>query len=155
LGNGDTARREFNAVIAVFDEHGYRQIPRRLRGHLSYAVDNAMLLALSFDEFERLASRAKALTPNAPIVTKLTPETLKERDEGQPWSDQLFKFAQNYYNRNDPSQDPGRYGEARSTYQLLLDHRRELRLARDRWRMAAYELAALSQRMASDCMLAR
>lgn len=154
LGNGDAARREFNAVIAIFDEHGSGNISKRFRGMLPYALDNAMLLALSFDEFERLAARVKVLTPRASTVTKLTPETLRARDEGQPWSDQLFKIAETYYNRNDPSQDRGRYGEARATYQLLLNHRRELRLARHRWRMATYELAALSLRMASDSMQA-
>ena len=155
LGNGDAARREFNTVIAIFDEHAHDRISKRLWGMLPKALDNAMLLALSFDEFERLASRVRALTPDALTATKLTPETLKARDEGQPWSDQLFNIASNYYDRNDPSQDLGRYGEARSTHQLLLNHRRELRLARDRWRMATYELAALSQRMAANCMQAR
>ena len=94
-----------------------------------------MLCALSFSEFEGLAARAKELTPDSLIVTQLTPQTLKARDEGQPWSDQLFAIASTYYD-HDPSQDRGRYGEARSTYQLLLEHRRELRLSRDRWRLA-------------------
>jgi hypothetical protein len=154
LGNGDAARREFNAAIAIFDEHGRDEILKPFRGMLPNALENAMLLALSFDEFEHLASRVRVLTPNAPAVTRLTPEMLKARDEGQPWSDQLFNIAWTYYDRNDPSQDSGRYGHARSTYQLLLSHRRELRLARDRWRMATYELGALSLRMATDCMQA-
>jgi tetratricopeptide (TPR) repeat protein len=155
LGDGDAARREFNAVVAIFDEYGRDKISQRLSGMLPYALDNAMLLALSFDEFEHLASRVRTLTPSALTVIQLTPETLEARDAGQPWSDQLFKIAGNYYDRNDPSQDPGRYGEARSTYQLLLNHRRELRLARDRWQMATYELSALSLRMAADRARAR
>src|SRR5712691_1713101 len=93
LGNGDAARREFNATVAIFDKHGRDKISKPLRGLLPNALDNAMLLALSFDEFEHLASRVKALTPNAPTVTTLTPETLKARDEGQPWSNQLFHIA--------------------------------------------------------------
>lgn len=151
LGNGDAARREFNAVVAVFDEHGRDKISKHLRGMLPNALENAMLCALSFDEFGSLAARVKALTPKSLIVIQLTPETLKARDEGQPWSDRLFAIADSYYS-NDPSHDPGRYGEARSTYQLLLAHRRDFRLSRDRWRMATYDLAALSLRMHADCM---
>ncbi len=154
LGNGDAARREFAATVAIFDQYGQGKISRRFHPLLPNVLENAMLLALSFDEFEHLSARVQALTPDALTVTQLTPETLKARDEGQPWSDQLFKIAENYYDANDSSRDPGRYGEARSTYQILLDHRRELRLARDRWRLATYELGALSLRMVADCLRA-
>ena len=88
LGNGDAARREFNAAVAVFDLDGREKISEEVSGVLRYALENAMLCALSFSEFEGLAARAKELTPDSLIVTQLTPQTLKARDEGQPWSDQ-------------------------------------------------------------------
>lgn len=119
------------------------------------ALENAMLCALSFDEFENLAARLHALTPGVPILTGLVPEVRESRERGDSWSDRLFSLAGSYYNRNDPRQDAGRYGEAKSTYHLILAHRRELRVSREDWRMALFEYCALSMRMASDCMKAR
>jgi hypothetical protein len=154
LGNGLAARREFLASIADFDTHGYGQHPK-LRVVHANALENAMLCALSLDDFEDLAARLHALTPGVPILTGLVPEVRKWRERGDSWSDQLFALAGTYYNRNDPKRDAGRYGSARSTYHLILAHRREMRLSREDWRMALFEYCALSMRMAADCMRAR
>lgn len=154
LGNGLAARREFLASISDFDKHGYGQHPQ-LRILHANALENAMLCALSFDEFETLAARLHALTPGVPILTGLVPEMRDWRERGDSWSHRLFSLAGNYYNRNDPRRDVGRYGEAKSTYHLILAHRRELRVSREDWRMALFEYCALSMRMASDCIRAR
>ena len=154
LGDGEAARREFNAVVAAFDKHGINMIAAELRGMLPFALDNALLLALSYEEFEALANRVKSLTPKAPTVTQLLPETLRARDQGKPWHEQLFKIASNYYDRGNPAQDAGRYGDARATYQLLLSHRKELRLARETWHAATVEFTVLSEKMTADCLRA-
>jgi len=154
LGNGLAARREFLVCIAEFDTHGYGQHPK-LRFVHANALENAMLCALSFDEFENLATRLHALTPGVPILAKLVPEVRDWRERGDSWSDRLFSLAGNYYNRNDPRRDAGRYGEAKSTYHLILTHRRELRVSHEDWRMALIEYCALSMRMTSDCVIAR
>lgn len=154
LGNGLAARSEFLACIAEFDAHGYGQHPK-LRFMHANALENAMLCSLSFDEFENLAAQLHALTPGVPILTGLVPEVREARERGDSWSELLFSLAANYYNRNDPKQDVGRYGEAKSTYHLILAHRRELRVSREDWRMALLEYCALSMRMAGDCMMAR
>lgn len=154
LGNGLAARREFLASIADFDTHGYGQHPQLRTVHAN-ALENAMLCALSFDEFENLATRLQALTPGVRILTGLVPEVRNWRERGDSWSDRLFALAGTYYNRNDPKQDVGRYGEAKSTYHLILAHRSELRVTREYWRMALFEYCVLSMRMASDCMKVR
>lgn len=154
LGDGLAARREFLASIADFDRHGYGQHPKLRTVHAN-ALENAMLCALSYDEFENLAARLHAVTPGVPILTGLVPEVRNGRERGDSWSDRLFGLAGTYYNRNDPRRDVGRYGEARSTYHLVLAHRREMRLSREDWRMALFEFCALSMRMASDCMKVR
>jgi len=154
LGNGLAARREFLASIADFDTHGYGQHPQLRTVHAN-ALENAMLCALSFDEFENLAARLHAVIPGVPILTGLVPDVRNSRERGESWSDRLLGLAGTYYNRNDPRRDVGRYGEARSTHHLILAHRRELRLSREDWRMALFEYCALSMRMASDCMKAR
>ena len=154
LGDGLAARREFLACISDFDTHGYGQRPMMRTMHAN-ALENAMLCALSFDEFEDLGERLNALSPGVPILTELVPRVLDWRERGDSWSDGLFSFALSNYNRNDPQHDVGRYGEARSTYHLILTHRRELRLSQEDWRTAQYEFCALSMRMAADCMKAR
>lgn len=154
LGNGQAARREFLAAVADFKTHGYAQHPKLRVVHAS-ALENAMLCALSFDEFENLAAQLNALTPEVPILTGLVPEVRNWHERGDSWSDQLFNLAGRYYNRNDPKRDIGRYGSARSTYHLILVHRRELRVSREDWRMALFEFCALSMRMTSDYLMTR
>lgn len=154
LGNGLAARREFLISIADFDTHGYGQHPQLRTVHAN-ALENAMLCALSFDEFDNLAVRLHAVIPGVPILTGLVPEVRNWRERGNSWSDRLFSFAGNYYNRNDSRRDVGRYGEAKSTYHLIITHRRELRVSREDWRLALFEYCALSMRMASDCLKTR
>jgi hypothetical protein len=154
LGDGLSARREFLATIETFERNGYGQHPRLKVIHAN-ACENMMLCALSFDEFEDFAKRLDALAPKEPILTGLVPDVRANRERGDAWSELLFDFAARNYNRNDPKRDVGRYGQARSTYHLILTHRRDLRLSREDWRMAIYEFCALSMRMVSDCIKAR
>jgi len=154
LGDGLNARKYFLATIADFDTYGYGNSPALMVMYAN-ALENAMLCALSYDEFENLAAELQNLTPNAAILIQLVPGFHEARERGDAWSDQLFYLASTYYNRNDPLKDVGRYGEAKSTYHLILAHRRELRLPREKWSMAIYEYCALSMRMVSDCFLAR
>ena len=154
LGNGLAARREFLASHTDFETHGYGQMPMLKTVHAS-ALENAMLCALSFEEFENLAARLHSIAPGIPILTGLVPEVKNIRERGDSWSDILFHLAGTNYNRNDPKRDVGRYGEARSTYHLILAQRQELRLSEEDWRMAIFEFCALSMRMVSDCMKAR
>jgi hypothetical protein len=155
FGNGDAARREFLAAIENFETHGYGKLPQALKIMHAGAIENAMLCALSFDEFEELASRLRVLTPDMPILAGLLPKVREARERGEPWSNLLFLFASSYYNRTDPKRDAGRYGEAKSTYHLLITHRRRLRLKREDWRIAVSELCKLAMRLSSDCMKIR
>jgi endogenous inhibitor of DNA gyrase (YacG/DUF329 family) len=154
LGNGLAARREFMAAISDFKTYGYGQRPQLKTMHAN-ALENAMLCALSFDEFEDFTSQLNTIAPGIPILTGLVPEVQKWRERGDSWSGRLFSIAGTYYNRNDPRRDIGRYGSAKSTYHLMLTHRKELHIAREDWRMITYEFCALSMRMATDCMKVR
>ena len=154
LGNGVAARREFLAAASQFDVHGYGQNPNLRLCHTG-ALENAMLCALSYEEFEALAERLRALAPETLILAGLLPAVRETRECGEPWSHMLFDIAFPYYNRNDPKLDAGRYGEAKSTYHLMLTNRRSLRLTREDWRMAIQEYCALAMRMEPDCVKAR
>ncbi len=144
LGNGLEARHEFLAAIGDFEQFGHGDTPIFKTVHAN-ALENAMLCALSYDEFEELAGKLNAISPGIPILT----------DRGKPWSDSLFGLAGSYYNRSDPKLDAGRYGEAKSTYHLMLANRKQLRLSEENWRIAIYEFCALSMRMTSDCLKVR
>jgi len=154
LGDGVAARREFLATIAEFEKNGYGQNPN-LRIIHANALENAMLNALSFDEFENFAAKLKVLAPGIPILTGLVPEVKNWRERGDSWTDRIFNLAASYYNRNDPRRDVGRYGEARSAYHLMLTNRRQLRVKQEDFRMALFEFCALSMRMAADCIKIR
>lgn len=154
LGDGIAAKREFLTAIKFLDALGYGVQPEMKTLHAN-ALENAMLCSLSYDEFEDLGERLRELCPEAPIVTGLIPNVRESRDSGRPWSDTLISIGCSNYDRNDPARDPGRYGEGRSTFHLLLTNRRQLRVSREDWRMAIYEFCALSLRMATDYMVAR
>ena len=154
LGDGLAARHEFLSAITDFETYGYGQLPNLKTVHAD-ALENAMLCALSFEEFENLAARLQTVAPGVLILTDLVPEVRNCRERGDTWADILFDLAGRNYNRNDSRRDAGRYGVARSTYHLILAHRRELRLSDEDWGMAIFEFCALSMRMVTDCMKVR
>lgn len=154
LGDGEASRREFLAAIRDFEEHGYGERPQ-LKILYANALENAMLCALSYNEFEDLAVRLEGVNPGVPILTGLVPAVREGRERGEPWSDRLLDLAYTCYNRNDPKLDKGRYGQAKSTYHLLLAHRRDLRVSREDWRLAVSEYCVLAMRIAADCMKVR
>jgi hypothetical protein len=151
LGNGDRARTEFLAAATGFEEHGSHRSEAFRLMHAA-AIENAMLCALSYEEFDQLAVRLRELTPEMPILAGLVPKVCEARERGAPWSDMLLTIAGSYYNRNRPELDRGAYGQAKSTYQLLLVHKRALRLQREDWRMCVVEICALAMRMTADCL---
>ena len=125
LGNGVDARREFSACIKEFEETGYGG-NQQLKIMHANALENAMLCSLSFEEFENFAEKLGVLTPKAPIIIELVPKISGSHERGEAWCISLFTVASGYYNRNDPRTDAGRYGEAKSTYHLILTNRKEL-----------------------------
>jgi hypothetical protein len=152
FGDGVAARREFLASVSDFERHGYVKRPDLLSEHAG-AVENGMLCALSFEEFEELAAKLRALKPAEPILAGLVPLVREARERGEPWSDQLFLIASGYYNK-DRKLDVGRYGEAKSTYHLLLANRRALRLRREDWRIAVFEYCAVAMGLSQNCLKA-
>jgi hypothetical protein len=151
LGDGIAAREAFINAANLQDPLESEQL-RILRAG---AIENLMLSALSLEEFDEFARRLAALTPHMPILHGLRPVAEELRERGAPWSEMLIGQAMSNYNRNDPRLDRGRYGVAKSTYHLLLTHRKQLRISREDWRLIIYEYIALSQRMTVDYMKAR
>jgi hypothetical protein len=154
LGNGMEARRHFRACIDECDAQSDGQAADT-RGLLASALENAMMCALSFDEFEDLARRLRDLSPRLPVLTGLAPEVQSGRERGESWAQRLFALARTFYDRNDPKRIGSRHGEAKSAYHLVVANRSELRVTREEWRLALFEHSALSLRMTADCITAR
>lgn len=154
FGNGVNARREFLLAINDIENYGYGKTPALKIMHAN-AVENAMLCALSYNEFEELAKKLRILAPNEPILSGLLPKVRKLRESGNSWAEFSLMNATGYYDRGDPKLDAGRYGEAMSVYHLLLANRQKLRLKREDWRIALVEYCALAHRLSSNCQFTR
>ncbi len=152
LGDGLSAKAEFLAAANAQGRELDHPAARVLRAN---ALENLMLSASSFEEFDNFTAKLRALAPEMPVVSGLPPVIHEMRDRASPWSSALFHLAMSNYNRNNPAQDWGRYGVAKSAYHILLATRRQQRLSREDWRLALFEYCALSMRMAADCMRAR
>lgn len=148
LGDGLSARDEFLEAANAKGPDLDHPAARVLRAN---ALENLMLSALSFEEFDRFTASLRALAPEMPVVSGLPPVFEEMRDCGEPWSAALIHLAMSNYNRNNPAQDRGRYGVGKSTYHILLANRKQQRLSRDDWRLAVFEYCALAMRMANDC----
>jgi len=149
LGDGLSARTEF---LAAADMHGPELEETNARVLSANALENLMLSALSFEEFDAFTSRLMELAPEMPVVSGLPPTVHEIRDHAGPWSSVMIQLAMSNYDRNDSAQDRARYGVAKSTYHLLLANRKYLRLSRADWRLVVFEYAALALRMSGDCM---
>jgi hypothetical protein len=148
LGDGLCARDEFLKAATTEGPDLDHPAARVLRAN---ALENLMLSALSFEEFDDFTARLRALAPDMPVVSGLPPVIEEMRNCGQPWSSTLIRLAMSNYDRNNPAQDRGRYGVGKSTYHILLATRKQQRLSRDDWRLALFEYCALAMRMANDC----
>jgi len=152
LGNGLTAKNEF---LVLANAYGTGRDPQAARVLRANALENLMLCASSFDEFDAFTAQLRALAPEMPVVSGLPPIIHEMRDLASPWSSALVYCAMMNYDRNDPSQDRGRYGVAKSTYHILLATRKQQRLSPEDWRLAIVEYSALSMRMTTDCLYLR
>jgi len=141
-GDGEKARLLFGKAVEMADLQAAAGQPSKLwQSMKAWACENLMLLSLSYDEYDTWAKQLEELSPNEAILRHQWPAILDMRNRGHPWAVALDWMAHAYFDA-DRSQDPGGYGYAASIYQLMLTHRRELRLSRERWRNATYTYGA-------------
>ncbi len=152
LGDGMSARSEYTAAAGIETEPGSESMSRMLRAN---ALENLMLSAVSYTEFDDFTARLRALAPEMTVVSGLPPDLHRMRDEGRPWSDALYQLATTNYDRNNPTMDRGRYGVGKATFHIMLVTRKQQRLSREDWRSAIHEYTVLAIRMASDCIFLR
>jgi hypothetical protein len=148
LGDGVHARERFIASAQHFVAAG--RLPDAVAALLPNAIENLMVLAVSFEDYEKWGNELRRLHPGADILRGQAPEIIDLRNRGHSWSDAMEQIAIGYYSRSDPQMDPGLYGEAASLFHLMVTHRRELRVDREHWRRAVIELLVLRHRLLSD-----
>lgn len=147
LGGGVEAVRLFDEYLELLKTHPELQSHAICRTFMAYTCENRMLLSLSYDEYDRWATALRELSPDEPILHGQVPLIHQHQSSGAPWSEQLEMIATSYYNRNDPKLDPGKYGRAAGTYELLLANRRQLRVTRQDWSNVIYEYVALMEKL--------
>jgi hypothetical protein len=131
LGKGESARPHFEAAVALGGPGPFQigQAP-------SNACENLMLMARSYDEYERWAAHLERICPGADILRGQAPKVRADRERGAPWVKVLAAFAQQFQSNQRP-------GEASSTLQTLLLNRKSLRPDRELWQKAALAFAGL------------
>ena len=136
VGDGERARGAYEAVLEA-DNTVERLAPQAAVDRVkANALENLMLLSLSYEEYEANAARLEALEPNAPIVLSQRRQVHELYEKGQSWSDVMLWIAGGYGVGADSEERAGP-GFGASLYHLMLRHRRELRLSREQSIVAA------------------
>ena len=141
VGDGEKARELFRQSIEQRNASEGIVQGATLDTIESNACENLMLLSLSYEEYYSYAKRLVRLQPQNAILHQQKPAVLNMQERGLPWSAVLSWMASAYFSL-DLAKDAGRYGNAVSTYHLLILHRKELRLRREDWRIAILGYAA-------------
>lgn len=152
LGDGENGRKFFRIAIQAADEVGTAGVEKEFPSLVPNAYENMMFLSLTYEEYFSWTAMLRALQPTDDVLRGMVPGIEESQEQGLPWSQALEGIAGASYDRNDPSRDRGEYARAASTYQLLLLHRKEMRLSREAWGRVTYEYGALALRVAADAL---
>lgn len=147
LGDGIQARHFYEATVNHYEENPQLKSDFGVRKFLGWAYENLMILSLSYQEYDDWAEKLRAVSPEEGILQGQVPVIHEKQEAGMPWSDMMRMISGSCYNRNDPANDPGKYGFGAGVLQLLLENRKRLRLSREDWSTALYEYGALMQKM--------
>ena len=147
LGDGIQARHFYEATVNHYEENPQLKSDFGVRKFLGWAYENLMILSLSYQEYDDWAEKLRVVSPEEGILQGQVPVIHEKQEAGMPWSDMMRMISGSYYNRNDPANDPGKYGFGAGVLQLLLENRKRLRLSREDWSTALYEYGALMQKM--------
>lgn len=148
LGQGAEALEVYEQAWNLF-EHGNIS-PRHTNECIklgTYMAENAMLLCPDADTFVKWRERLRKMSPRSAILSDIGEEFVREYENGRPWWDNLARVAGSYYDRSDPAQDKGRYGNGAATWQLVLKNRQKLRLPPHAWKVAALEYGILTLKL--------
>jgi hypothetical protein len=141
-GDGLSARSFFEETVTHWKKYISESRDPEIKIPLgANAMENLMLLSLSFDEYEKWAGELKGEAPHEPILDEHYPLIIQQRDLGETWSEIMLNGAMIYIR-------PGKTGGAPQPasgaciFHLLLHHRKKLRLSRKSWHTAVLGYSA-------------
>lgn len=146
LGDGERARQLFQRTM-VAPPSSSADADAWAR---AAAAESMMLLSLSYAEYDQWAQELERLQPQNPILSGHRQQVRAARQSGRPWSMVLRSNALVHHNPRDPA-GPRRSSEAAATWQLLVNHRKELRVDRTEFHRAAIQYASELVDHASAC----
>jgi len=150
MGDGVNARKY---LLGACEELALIADSNAARNIRPNALENLMILSLSYDEYAAHANELRRLKPAADILRGQLPLIEKSREEGHAWFEVMDDIAHTYYDRGNAQRDAGLYGEGAAVFQLLLVNRKALRVNREGWRRALLEYGNLCLRLGADTSL--
>ncbi len=137
-GDGIEAKAKFEATMADCDslsQGGNSKLQVPIRSQMACAAENLMLLAVSYEEFEKWTEQLRSIAPGETILEQLVPLVREQRDIGASWAEQMVRRALSYIN-------VGHFGTAAHPASgacicsLVLSKRKALRLQTKEWNTA-------------------
>jgi len=147
MGDGVRARKY---LLGACDELALVAGSNAARNIWPNALENLMILSLSYDEYAGYANELRRQKPSADILRGQLPLIKKTCEEGHAWYEVMDDIAHTYYDRGNAQRDAGLYGEGAAVFHLLLANRKELRVNREGWRRALLEYGNLCLRLGAD-----
>jgi len=130
IGDGIEARKHFSVARDLAKTEMQESSSRHI---LANTAENLMVLAISYEEFYEEAETLAELSPSESILQQQLPQTRLWQKDGLPWNDVMCARSRDYWNE-DPQLDPARYGCAASILQVMLSHRKQLRIDAESYR---------------------
>lgn len=141
IGDGVESRRLFHEAAELLATTWSLTLSPDTQTLAANCCENAMLLSLSYDEFEMWATRLEALQPANAILSILRPRIREQQEAGHAWSRIVLEMSR-AYTAADRADSTGRHACGAATLHLVLANRRELRVPRAEWRLATIAYAA-------------
>lgn len=113
-------------------------------------AENAMLVCPNLETFIKWRERLRSVNPKAKILDEIGRTFEEDYENGREWWDCMSQIASNMYDRNDPSQDAKRYGNAAAGWQIMLENRKKLVPTHEVWKTAALEYGILALRLVAQ-----
>lgn len=127
IGNGEKARIHFKTVADLCAQM-VSTADRRIQQLNVFALENLLLLSLSYEEFESLGDQIRTLSPSSETISMIN-GVREMKTKGSSWAEVMGFMGGHAFEQKD-------YPLVASIFQLMLAHRGGLRLSRKQWRGA-------------------
>lgn len=138
IGNGEKARQFFKQTIDQYNKNSELQTASNQLPPLEEnSYENMMLLSLSYDEYQEWAGCLEVLEPTNDILNVQRPRVQELHERGFSWGSIMSAVMAGPHIMPETVSFGGRYASGAAILQLVLKHRRSVRLSREEWQTAA------------------